>query len=74
MLVIAKTLTNITLASHVQQIRQQTKIKSSHTCILIDACNRINPQKQNKNVENGEVLKYCQLNIHPKKGTITKSY
>ena len=41
MLVIAKTLTNVTFVGYDQQVRYQTGIKMNHTCKLIDAYNRI---------------------------------
>ena len=52
MIVIAKTLTVIPFVDHTQQVRHQTRIKSNHKYILINACNIINAHQWNKPVEN----------------------
>ena len=74
MLVLSETFTNVTFVGQDQQVRRQPRIKSNHTCILINACNSINDNQRNKPVQNWDIVKYHQLNKRPKKGTITKSY
>ena len=68
-------LTNVTFvgrAPNRQEIKQGLNIQ--HICKLLNARNKINDHQRNKHIETGEEVKYCQLNKHPKKGTIKKSY
>ena len=50
MLVIAKTLTNVELLGHAQQVRHQTLSKSKYMCNVINTCNSINTHQRNKTI------------------------
>ena len=63
----AEILINVTFVGSSQQVRQQTRIKTNHTCILINVCNSINGFQQNKSVENWDGVKSLRPNKRPKK-------
>ena len=70
----SETLTNVAFLGQAQQVRHQTLIKINHTCKLINVCNSINAQQQNKPVKDCYRVKYCQVNKRLNKGNITNSY
>ena len=67
-------LTNVTFVGPNQHVRNQTRLKTNHTCKLKNAYNSINAHQRNEPVENWDRMKYFQINKLPKKGNIPKSY